>query len=154
MSVKQAAKRQYRAIVDEAAKALQTVPAAPEGWLATMRKALDMSGAQLARRAGVSRAAVNACERKEPDGAITIRKMSELAEAMDCEFIYAVVPRSTVDEIVQAQALRKAEKLVRRARGHMALEKQALSEAHTQDEIARLAQELRIKNPPDFWEDA
>lgn len=152
MSVKETARRQYRAIIDDAAQVAQSLPHASEGWIATVRKALGMSGAQLARRAGITRAAVNASERKEQDGAITLRKMRELAEAIDCEFVYAIVPRSSSEELMHAQARKKAEKLVRRARSHMALEKQALSEAHTQDEIERVAQDM-LRNPPsDFWE--
>ena len=154
MSVKDAAIRQHRKIVDDAALRLSQMPRLSEGWIKTIRKALGMSGAQLARRAGVTRAAVNASEHKERDGAITIRKMNELAEAMDCDFIYAIVPRGSSEDLILAQARRKAEKLVRRARGQMALEKQALSESHTQDEIQRVARDMVADMPSDFWEDA
>jgi len=154
MSVKDAAIRQYRKIADDAAFRVSQMPRLSEGWITTMRKALGMSGAQLARRAGITRAAVNASEHKERDGAITIRKMTELAEAMDCDFIYAIVPRGSSEDLILAQARRKAEKLVRRARSHMALEKQALSESHTQGEIQRVARDLVADMPADFWEDA
>ena len=153
MNVKHTAIRQYRAIVDDTARRFQNLPHLSEGWITTMRKALGMSGAQLARRAGITRAAVNASERKERDGAITIRKMTELAEAMNCEFVYAIVPRGTSEDLIIAQARRKAEKLVRRARSHMALEKQALSESHTKEEIERVARDLVVEMPSDFWED-
>lgn len=153
MSVKDAAIRQYKRIVDDTAMRVSQMPQLSEGWITTMRKALGMSGAQLARRAGITRAAVNASERKECDGAITLRKMTELAEAMDCEFVYAVVPKDTSDDVIMRQARRKAEKLVRRARGHMALEKQALPEQHTREEIDRVARELAQSLPSDFWED-
>ena len=153
MNVKQAAIRQYQKFADDAALRVSQLPRVSEGWITAMRKALGMSGAQLARRAGITRAAVNASEHKENDGAITLRKMSELAEAMDCEFVYAIVPKGSSKDVIRRQARRKAEKLVRRARAHMALEKQALSDQHTAEEIERVARDLIVQMPSDFWED-
>lgn len=154
MSVKDTVNRQYRKIVDDTAATVSRIPHLSEGWITIMRKALGMSGAQLARRANLTRAATNASERKELDGAITIRKMTELAEAMNCEFVYAIVPKGSSEDVIMAQARRKAEKLVRRARSHMALEKQALPEEHTKEEIQRIADGLVADMPSDFWEDA
>ena len=56
MSVKQAVREQYQAIVDFASGSNTDIPA--EGWIRTVRKALGMSGAQLAKRMGVTRARI------------------------------------------------------------------------------------------------
>lgn len=53
-----------------------------EGWLAVLRKALGMSGAQVAERAHVSRNAIYQAERNECEGAITINQMQKFAKAM------------------------------------------------------------------------
>ncbi len=123
-----------------------------DGWIATIRKALGMSGAALARRLGVTRARVSQAERAEREGGITLKAMDEFAAAMGCRFVYAIVPEAgRVEDIVSAQARRKAEALVARASGHMALERQALPAKKNRAEVERLARELMEDMPPDFW---
>ncbi|MDR9453406.1 MAG: hypothetical protein RI542_05660, partial [Wenzhouxiangella sp.] len=88
----------------------------------------------------------------EREGAITINQMQKLANAMGGRFVYAIVPEGGVDEVIQAQARRKAESRIRRAGAHMALEKQSLSSVQTKQRIEALADELVRDMPPDFWD--
>ena len=152
MSVKDTARRQYVRIVDRAAQQLETVQKPSHGWLSVLRKALGMSGAEVAARMGVSRGAVYQAERNEREGAITINQMQKLAEAMGGRFVYAIVPEGSVEDVIRAQARRKAEARIRRASAHMALEKQSLPSAQTRQRIEELADELVRDMPPDFWE--
>ncbi len=124
-----------------------------EGWLRTVRKALGMSGAQLARRMGVTRARINSAEQGELSGGITLKSMQAAAEAMGCRFVYAIVPPETVEDIVSAQARKKALAIVGRASGHMALEDQALSNEKIAQEVARMTADLSRDLPPDFWDE-
>jgi predicted DNA-binding mobile mystery protein A len=110
-----------------------------------------MSGANVAERMGVSRAAIFQAERNERRGAITIAQMRKIAAAMDAEFVYAVVPKRSVEDVIRAQALRKAEARIRRVSSHMALESQSLSSEQTRRRITNLAEELVREMPPDFW---
>ena len=149
--MKRLAATQYRAIAARAAP-LSHVVTPGEGWIATIRKALGMSGAELGRRLGVTRARVSQAERAEREGGITLKAMEDFAEAMGCRFVYAIVPpEGRVESLVAAQARRKAEALVARASAHMALERQALPEKKTRAEVERLARELMEDMPPDFW---
>lgn len=153
MSVKETAKKQYVQIIDRTARQLESLKAPSEGWLCVLRKALGMSGAAVAARAGVSRNAIYQAERNEREGAITINQMHKLAEAMGGRFVYAIVPESgEVEDIIRAQARRKAEARIMRANAHMALEKQSLTSAQTAQRIKDLAEELIREMPPDFWE--
>ena len=153
MSVKDTARKQYVQIVDRAARQIGHLKLPSEGWLSVLRKALGMSGAQVAARAGVSRNAIYQAERNERDGAITINQMHKLADAMGGRFVYAIVPDSgQVEDIIRAQARRKAEARIMRASAHMALEKQALTNEQTSQRIDDLADELMRDMPPDFWE--
>lgn len=112
-----------------------------------------MSGAEVAARANVSRKAIYQAERNERDGAITMNQMHKLAAAMGGRFVYAIVPDDgRVDDIIRAQAQRKAEALITRAGAHMALEQQSLTKEQTQQRIDDLADELMRDMPPDFWE--
>lgn len=152
MSVKDTARKQYVRIADRAAEQFAMLQPPSEGWLASLRKALGMSGAQVAKRMGVTRSAVYQAERNERDGAITISQMEKLAEAMGGRFVYAIIPEGSVQDVIRAQAYRKAEARIRRASAHMALEKQSLPDAQTKQRIEELAAELMRDMPSDFWE--
>jgi predicted DNA-binding mobile mystery protein A len=155
MSVKSIASRQYQAIVNRAASSIGKHPnVPPEGWIATTRKALGMSAAQLGRKLGVTRARVSQAEQSERSGAVTLKTMQTTAEAMGCRFVYAVVPANgRVEETIAAQARRKAMALVAKASIHMALEQQALSDEKNRAEVERIGTELIRSMPADFWED-
>ncbi|TPJ29254.1 mobile mystery protein A [Mesorhizobium sp. B2-7-2] len=151
MSVKRAVREQYQAIVDFSHGSNIETPA--EGWIRTVRKALGMSGAQLAKRMGVTRARIAQAEKAELEGGVTLKSMQATAEAMGCKFVYAFEPPVAVDNIIKAQARKKAEAIVTAAGKHMALENQAVSDSGTKHEIARIMNELIYEMPPDFWED-
>ena len=151
MSVKQAVREQYQAIVDSAQGSSIETPA--EGWIRTVRKALGMSGAQLARRMGVTRARIAQSERAELAGGISLRSMQAVAEAMGCRFVYAFVSPDTVENVIAAQARKKAQAIVDIAGKHMALEGQAVSGSRSRHEVSRLMNELIYEMPRDFWED-
>lgn len=63
------------------------------GWIRFARKMQGLTGSQLGERLGVSRASISQKEKAELDGGITLRAMQELAEAMDCEFVYEIRPK-------------------------------------------------------------
>jgi predicted DNA-binding mobile mystery protein A len=153
MSVQKTIKKQYRGIVDRAASQLSGVQKPSEGWVVTVRKALGMSGAQLARRLAVSRASVSQTEKNEQSGGVTLKHMQNTAEALGCRFIYAIIPVGSIEDVIHNHAEEKATKLVRRASGHMALERQSLPLEKNKQEIARLRDELIRDMPSDFWEE-
>lgn len=151
MSVKQAVREQYQAIVDTAQGSDIRTPA--EGWIRTVRKALGMSGAQLAKRMRVTRARIAQAEKAELDGGVTLKSMQAAAEAMGCRFVYAFVPPDTIQNVTIGQARKKAQAIVGVAGKHMALEDQAVSDSRTRQEVSRLMNDLIHEMPPDFWED-
>jgi len=152
MSVKTIARQQYQRIVDAASNfsGLQTPP---EGWLRTVRKSLGMSGAQLAKRMGVTRARVAQAEHAELDGGLTLKSIRAMAEAMGCRFVYAIVPPGRIEDVIMAQARKKAMAIVGTASKHMALEKQTLPAEKISQEVERLTSEIAQEMPPDFWSD-
>lgn len=152
MSVKDTVARQYKKLADHGLQQVSGLLVPPEGWIATLRKALAMSGPQLAKRAGITKAAIYQAERNEREGAITLNQMQKMAEALGGRFVYAVVLHERVDDVLKAQALENAEGIVRRASSHMALEQQSLSPEQTQIEIDRLADSMIRHMPPNFWE--
>lgn len=144
---------QYTAIIDDATTRAEGLRTPNEGWLRTVRKALHMTGAQLARRCGVSRALISKTELAELEGTVTLRNLSKLAESIDCKLVYAIVPNTSIDEIISAQSKRKAAELVGEASIHMSLESQTLGKSQLEDEIERVARQLVTTKSRQLWSD-
>ena len=154
MSVKIIAQLQYRNIVDRAAAIVAGLKTPPEGWLRTVRNALGMSGAEVGKRLGVTRARVTQAEHAELTGGVTLKSMQTAAVAMGCRFVYAIIPSSgRIDDIITAQARKKAAAIVGTASQHMALENQKLPDARIAEEVERLTREIAKEMPSDFWSD-
>jgi len=152
MIVRAIVRQQYRHIVDSAANHAD-LRTPPEGWLRTVRKALGMSGAQLAIKMGVTRARVAQAEQAELSGGATLKSMQAVAEAMGCRFVYAVVPERRIEDLIMAQARKKATAIVGTASTHMALESQTLPKDKIAQEVERLTHDLAREMASDFWND-
>jgi predicted DNA-binding mobile mystery protein A len=110
-----------------------------------------MSGARLAKKMGVTRARVAQAEHAELSGGATLKSMQAAAEAMGCRFVYAVVPDKRIEDVIVAQARKKALALVGTASTHMALESQNLPKDKIAQEVERLTRDLVREMPSDFW---
>lgn len=154
MNVKSIVQQQYRSMVNNAAASLTHLKTPPEGWLRTVRSALGMSGAEVAKKVGVTRARVTKAEHAELDGGITLKSMQAIAEAMGCRFVYAVIPPSgRIEDVITAQARKKAMAIVTTTSTHMALENQILPDDKIAQEVERLTREIAQERPSDFWSD-
>ena len=76
----------------------------PNGWLRAIREALGMTAAQLGKRLSVSQQRALAIEQAETSGSITLASLARAADALDCELVYAVVPRTSLERLVQDRA--------------------------------------------------
>jgi predicted DNA-binding mobile mystery protein A len=154
MSVKTIVRQQYRNIVDNAAASVAGLKTPPEGWLRTVRSALGMSGAEVAKKMRVTRARVTQAEHAELTGGVTLKSMQATAEAMGCRFVYAIIPASgRIEDIITAQARKKAMAIVGTASKHMALENQKLPDDKIAQEVERLTREIALEMPSNFWSD-
>lgn len=139
-------RRQRARVLDQTAKRTEGWPMPEGGWIATMRRALGMSADQVAQRKGVSRNAVYQAERNELDGAVSLKQMQRLAEAMGGRFVYAIVPNEPVERLKYHQAQATAR--------HLALadpDFAAWPEDEQEDWIDDKAAELLHDMPPSFW---
>ncbi len=160
MSITKIVAKQYRDKVNQAVSQFGSFSMLPnhglpkEGWLRTVRTALGMSGTQLAKKLGVTKARISKAEQDEPHGSVTLKTMQNMAEAMDCKFVYAILPKQNVEYVIKERAIDKARAQVQTASTHMALEAQSLSKDQLEFEIERVAEQIIDKMPPDFWNDA
>lgn len=133
---------------------IRKVEAPREGWIRVIRKALGMTGRQLARRLGVSQAAVSQYEKAESDRSITLGTLQTVAAALECEVVYALVPRPSLQTILEKRAHRIATRMVGRVSRSMRLEEQAVSSEEDKRQIEDLTRQILFDRPRNFWDDS
>ncbi len=89
--------------LEESLKKWRRVPlsAPPEGWIRAIREALGMTADDLARRMKMSQTNLSSLEASEVKGVIQIDSLRRVARAMDCDLAYALVPRRSLDKIIE-----------------------------------------------------
>jgi len=122
------------------------------GWIRAIRDAIGMTGEQLARRIGVQKQRIVALEKGEVAGTVTINSMKRAAEAMDCIFVYALVPRDSLEANVERQARKYAEKMHAAIQHSMVLEQQGLTIDERGQGIKANADQLVQNTAKDMWE--
>ncbi len=125
----------------------------PRGWVKAIRDALGMTAEQLGARIGVSQVRALALEKAEASGSITLASLERAAQALDCRLVYALVPRKSLDELVEDRALKLAGQTLQATRHTMALEAQPVDEADEDAQLKRLQQELIGQVGSALWED-
>jgi len=123
-----------------------------KGWLRAIREALGMTRVQMAARLRISPQSVEAMERSEAAGTIGLSTLRRAAEALDCRLVYAVVPRTSLTDAVDARARRIALRELGRAAHSMALEAQRTGE---DDVEARVEDYVRDElDERDVWNES
>lgn len=123
-----------------------------KGWVRAIREALGMSGRQLASRLNVSQPRIPKLEQDEVSGSVSLKTMRQAAEAMDCVFVYAIVPRTSLEATVRAQARTVAEARMQRVSHTMMLEAQSLSVEEQRASLDAVVEELVREMPKELWE--
>jgi len=80
----------------------------PAGWVRAIRNAIGMTAAQLGNRLGVSQQRALVIEKSELVGSVTLASLARAAEALDCRLVYAIVPRVSLEKLVEDRAARLA----------------------------------------------
>ena len=125
-----------------------------DGWLKSVRQSLGLSAENLAKRLNVSTASVLKSENREVGGKVTLEKIKELADAMECEFVYAIIPkapRTSFQEIIDNLSLVAAQKIVNRVSHTMALEDQKTESKAKEQEILEFAENLKNSTSKIIW---
>lgn len=75
-------------------KQLKLRPGIGMGWIRAVRTQRGIQGKQLAKKMHVSPARISVLEKDEQRGAVTLKMMQKAADALDCTFVYALIPKS------------------------------------------------------------
>lgn len=124
-----------------------------KGWVRSIRDGLHMSRRQLAHRLGLSTSRIQKLENDEVTGAVTIKTMRRTAEALDCVFVYAVIPRESLEATLKTQALKKAKQTRNNVMHSMSLEDQGVNESANQYLLESLTEQFLTKSSRTLWDD-
>jgi predicted DNA-binding mobile mystery protein A len=90
-------------------------------------------------------------EKAERDGNIKISTMEKIADALDMDFVYGFVPRTSLNEMVRQQAKKIALHKMERLDNTMRLELQELSSEEKERALKDMIDRILIDGPKDFW---
>lgn len=121
------------------------------GWIQTIRTTLGMTAQQLAQRMGISQATVSNLEKSESAYTITLQSLQRAAQALDCEVVYALVPRQPLSRMVSDKATQLASASVQRVRHTMSLEAQSTPTEMAQQQIAARKEALLSGRWSKLW---
>ena len=125
-------------------------PRPRNGWVRNIRAALRMSGAALARRLGVTERAVRKIEMSEAEDKISLGTLRRVAEALNCELQYALVPRKPLVETLIERARTVAGLELAPVAHSMALEDQAVDDGDRRH-LDFLTRMMLTRSGRDLW---
>ncbi len=116
--------------VSKRLEALRTLMNESKGipsWIDYVRQGLGMSLTQLATKLGIAQSSLSSSVKLEKEGRITINKLKEIADAMECDLVYGFVPRKKIEDIIRDQAVKKTIELMDETENQMSLEDQKVN---------------------------
>ena len=132
---------------------MQHVIVPPIGWIKAIRNGIGMSMEQLGKKLSITKQGVMDIEKREKEGAITIKSMQEIAKAIDTHFVYGFVPKAgSLEQMIENRAFEIATKIVERTSTTMKLEDQANSKERIEKAIKERASEIINKTPKILWD--
>ena len=132
---------------------VKNVAMPPTGWIKAVRLALGINARQLGNKLGISKQGVGVMEKREAEGAITIKVLREAAQALDMELVYAFVPTDgSLDALIERRAKALAEQIVLRTSASMRLEDQENSQERLRRAIKERTEAIKAEMPKALWD--
>ena len=128
--------------------AAKTSPRPQKGWLRAIREATGISLREMATRLKKTPTLAAKLEKSESEYRITLASLRDAADALGCQLVYALVPKSgSIQQLAEEGARTKAAENVRAVEHSMVLEDQAVGgvEDKIEEETRRILKKARKK---------
>ena len=120
------------------------------GWIKTIRQALSMPLAFVANKLYISEQSVNQLENNEAFETISLKSLRRLAEAIDCELHYAIIPRErSLQKIIKNRAEFKARLIIKEVNKTMELEDQKIE--NSENSVKLLTKDFAENLNKNLW---
>ncbi len=151
VAAQRAARRALDRRLPQLRDARRTTTSPHGGWVRAIREALGMSAANLADRMGTVETSVLSLERNEVARKARLDTLERAADALNCDLLFALVPRQSLEEMVEQRAQARAAAMLGVVGHSMLLEDQQVSSAATQDQLQE--QTARLRERRGLWRD-
>ncbi|MDR3328814.1 MAG: mobile mystery protein A [Prevotellaceae bacterium] len=132
---------------------LRKVVPPPMGWIKTIRMVVGMSMQQLGSKLNITKQSVQHIEKREQEGAITLKALREVANALDMQLVYGLLPKDgSLDALLSRKAKALAQQVVLRTSNTMKLEQQENSKSRIEKAVQERAVELKNTMPKALWD--
>jgi len=133
--------------------AVKQITLPPTGWLKAIRLSLGMSLQQVANKLSITKQSVQEIEDREKEGSLTLKSLKDVANAMDMQLVYALVPKDgTLDQLIDRKAQELAVAIVSRTSNNMKLEDQENSKDRLKKAIKERAAIIKNEMPKALWD--
>ena len=120
------------------------------GWIKTISQALSMPLAFVANKLNISEQSVNQLENNEAFETISLKSLRRLAEAIDCELHYAIIPRErSLQKIIKNRAEFKARLIIKEVNKTMELEDQKIE--NSENSVKLLTKDFAENLNKNLW---
>jgi len=134
-------------------KELDKVVLPPNGWIYSIRQAINMSLRQLGNRLNITPQSVKEIEEREKYGTISLKIVKQVATALNMKFVYGFIPKEkTLEKMIEKRAIELARNIVLRTSTQMNLEDQKISNERINKAIKEKTAELKNEIPKILWD--
>ena len=134
-------------------KGLEEVVIPPNGWIYSIRQAINMTLRQLGNRLSITPQSVKEIENREKSGAVSLKVLQQVASALDMKFVYGFIPLdNTLEKMIEKRAYELATQIVQRTSINMSLEDQRTSEERIKHAIIDKTEEIKNELPTYIWD--
>lgn len=123
----------------------------PTGWIRAIRMGLGMRGVDFARRLGVAPATAAALEKSEATGTASLESLRKAAEVLDCDLVYALVPRGKLASKLEQRAGAKADEMLGQVNQTMRLEAQGVDPITSRRQSREVIIKSLLEKPAALW---
>ncbi|HCN38170.1 MAG TPA: mobile mystery protein A [Bacteroidetes bacterium] len=127
-------------------KEFKKVERPKEGWINEIRKSLGMTYKNLADKLKVSPPMIKLYEKSEINNKITIETLSKVAESMNCKFVYAIIPETSLQKIIYDRTDEVVDYIMDKSNRLMELENQNTNNEFKKQQKKDIIRNLENKN--------
>jgi predicted DNA-binding mobile mystery protein A len=121
------------------------------GWIKAIRESMGMSASALARQLQVTPHSITKLEKSEAEERITLASLRKLANALNCELQYTLIPRKPLEELLLERALTLAQENLSPISHSMSLEDQSVEKVANEKQLQLLAKEILDGPRKNLW---
>jgi len=123
------------------------------GWINAIRTSFKMSLRQFSERLGISSNSAKSIEKREKEGAITLKSLEEAGRVLNMKFVYGFVPmEGSIEKTIENKARKLAIEIVKTTSNTMALEDQKNTKKRLKKAVEDKTKQLVYEMPRHLWD--